>query len=215
MLLGGDNDDTLLGGSGGDVLNGGNGIDTASYVGASGLVLDRVTPGNSTGHAAGDSFVSIEKFLLTGSADQFVGNGDDETVDGGGGNDTLNGGGGADILYGGAGKDTLTGGAGADIFDYNATSETAVGANADQITDFVSGSDLIDVSGMDARTNVSGNQAFTFIGAAAFSNVSGQLRAVASGSTTTISGDTNGDGTADFQIVLQSAVTLSDADFVL
>ena len=63
-----------------------------------------------------------------------------DTIVGGTGNDTISGGAGADILTGGNGLDTLTGGAGADDFLL-----TAVGL--DTITDFVSGTDDLDVVG--------------------------------------------------------------------
>lgn len=117
-LNGGDGDDVLEGGGGADTLNGGDGIDTASYATGTALVLDRVTPANSTGDAAGDTFNSIEQFVLTGGADTFNGSGQWETVDGGAGNDTLNGGGGNDTLIGGAGSDQLAGGSGTDTASY-------------------------------------------------------------------------------------------------
>lgn len=50
-------------------------------------------------------------------------------------------------------------------------------ATADQITDFAQGTDLIDLHDIDARRNTPGaNDAFVFIGAAAFGLIAGQLR---------------------------------------
>ncbi len=58
---------------------------------------------------------------------------------GGAGNDVLVGDGNANLLAGGTGNDTLTGGAAADMFRFGEAGST----NADVITDFVSGSDKI------------------------------------------------------------------------
>lgn len=83
-----------------------------------------------------------------------------------GGNDTLIGGGGKDTLIGGLGKDVLSGGKGADVFRFNSIAESAgltVKTN-DVIMDFVSGTDKIDLSGIDANTTkekgAAGNNAF-------------------------------------------------------
>ncbi|MEP4887587.1 MAG: hypothetical protein ABJ215_14535, partial [Alphaproteobacteria bacterium] len=141
-------DDTLIGGAGGDALNGGTGTDTASYAGSAGLTLDLADTNNSTGDAAGDSYVGIETFVGTSFDDIFVGStGDDnlsgsggndtigggtgnDTLNGDGGNDTLNGGAGNDTLNGGTGDDTLDGGAGNDTFDGGSGTDTASYANA-------------------------------------------------------------------------------------
>ena len=58
--------------------------------------------------------------------------------------DKLTGGSGNDILIGGAGNDTLLGGAGADVFRFNTTPNTLT--NIDKITDFVSGTDKLQLS---------------------------------------------------------------------
>ena len=87
-----------------------------------------------------------------------------ENAIGGSGNDTLiandfgctlNGGGGNDILIGGAGRDRLTGGA-ALTPSYSGTASAASGQH-DLITDFVSGADKIDLSGIDALPGHFGN----------------------------------------------------------
>ncbi len=79
--------------------------------------------------------------------------------------------------------------------------------------------DRIDSSGIDAKSAVAGDQAFSFIGTAAFSGVAGQLHAVASGTSTLIQGDVNGDKVADFEILVQDGTTLpgqwTAADFLL
>ena len=86
----------------------------------------------------------------------------------------------------------------------------------DVITDFLrSQGDRISLSAIDSNSAAAGNQAFAFIGAAAFSQVAGQLRYEASGGNTTIFGDVNGDGLADLQIQLSGQLSLVAADFVL
>ena len=131
VLDGGSGDDTLIGGDDGDVLNGGVGIDTASYAtAASGITFNRATA-TYTGDAAGDTFNSIEKYLLTGFADTFTGNADNEIVDGGAGDDTIVGGAGNDVLRGGAGNDSINAGTGDDII---------VADNEDTIANILGGS---------------------------------------------------------------------------
>jgi serralysin len=85
---------------------------------------------------------------------------------------------GNDTLTGGLGLDRMNGGGGRDVFDFNRVVDTGhTLATADVISGFVHGGDRIDLSTLDANASVTGNQAFTFIGAAAFSgNATGQLR---------------------------------------
>jgi hypothetical protein len=99
---------------------------------------------------------------------------------------------GAFKIYGGTAADTLTRGAGNDIFYYDDVSQSTPAA-ADNILDFTSG-DKIDLHAIDAITG-GADDAFSFVGNAAFSNHAGELRAVnTSGSNWLIQGDTNGDG---------------------
>jgi Ca2+-binding RTX toxin-like protein len=135
---------------------------------------------------------------------------------GGAAADTLKGGGQADLLFGNLGVDTLTGGAGADAFRYQSTAESMAGS-MDQILDFTPGTDKIELDKIDANVAAAGDQAFSWIGSSAFSNVAGQLRAVQSGGSWLLQGDTNGDGTADLivSLTLQGATPLSGSDFIL
>ena len=62
-----------------------------------------------------------------------------------------------------------------------------------------------------------GNQAFTYIGTAVFSGISGQLRIRQSGAHAIVSGDVNGDKTADFEIALlnfSDLVSVTAIDFL-
>ena len=142
-----------------------------------------------------------------------TGNSGANRLDGGAGNDTLYGAGGADVLLGGAGND---------LFVFNTSAEIGLGAARDSILDFEAGGagvgviDRIDLSGIDARTTQGGNQAFTYIGGAAFSGVAGQLRVeIVSAGQAVVSGDTNGDGVADFELQLAFTGSLDSGDFLL
>ncbi|MGZ8363875.1 MAG: calcium-binding protein, partial [Caulobacteraceae bacterium] len=149
------------------------------------------------GGFAGISYGGIETLLITGGAAA----------------DLLVAGAGADTITGGQGGDTLTGGASSDRFIYLAISDSPT-SGRDLITDFASG-DKIDLSAIDAKTGAAGDQAFTFIGSAAFGNHAGELRASSSGGVTTIQGDVDGNGSADFAIDLTGTITLAGGDFVL
>ena len=83
----------------------------------------------------------------------------------------------------------------------------------DTIADFASGQDRIDLSAIDAVRGTEANDAFTWIGASAFSNVAGQLRAVAGGGYVRIEGDTDGNGVADL-LIMASTPAVSAGDFV-
>jgi len=142
------------------------------------------------------------------------------------GNDKLYGGAGSDKLFGGAGKDWLdgkegrdflTGGGGSDTFVFKHARETRPGSAADTITDFTR-KDFIDIRNIDADKFTTGNQDFKFIGSEAFSHDAGELRYEFSGSgaraKTIISGDQNGDGVADFQIILLKHIAISSANIL-
>jgi hypothetical protein len=141
------------------------------------------------------------RFTVIGGAgnDTMAGGGGVDYLAGGGGNDALYGLGGQDFLIGGAGQDVLRGGTGSDHFRYASVDDSTV-ANPDHILD-LEGWDVIDLSAIDANTNVEDDQAFTFIGDAAFT-AAGQLRAVfdQDSGLWNVSGDVNGDGVADFLI---------------
>ena len=59
------------------------------------------------------------------------------------------------------------------------------------------------------------DQAFAFIGAGAFTGTAGELQAKAFGANTLVSGDVDGDGKGDFQILLSGSVALQATDFLL
>jgi Ca2+-binding RTX toxin-like protein len=245
MLSGGGGDDalygeaghdTLSGGPGADVLAGGEGNDVYVVDNAADDVLELAGEGtdriyvsfaayalpdevenlsfNGSGafHGTGNALDNL--IAGGGAADTLEGGAGADELRGGGGSDTLVGGDGDDLIVGGGGCDTLAGGAGADQFRIGAF-ESGSGASADRILDFAPGEDVIDLSGMDADSATAGDQAFTFVGAAAFSGAAGELRYAFDGTDTWLQGDTNGDGFADFEIVLSGEVTPLTGDFLL
>lgn len=155
--------------------------------------------------------------VLTGTSaeDSLSGLGGNDTLSGGGGADVLDGGKGSDTLTGGLGGDTLWGGAGQDLFAYSSAGESLSGSS-DIIRDFSRADrDRISLSGIDANSNASGDQAFTFLGSGAFTGVAGQLRYQQTGGNTFVMGDVNGDGVADFVIQVNGTVSFVAGDFIL
>ena len=159
----------------------------------------------------GGALLATETLLFDGSEES---NGEFR-IFGGAANDTLRGGAGADLIFGGLGGDTMTGGGGNDMFQYNSAADSTA-AGPDRIGDFTLG-DLLDLSRIDANTGAEGDQAFAFIGSGAFTNQAGQLRAVRTdGSVWTVSGDVDGNGQADFEVIITTDLdAITQAAFVL
>jgi len=235
-LYGGTGHDSLVGGTGADYMEGNDGNDAyiVDNVGdvvaeASGEGVDIVYSNLATYTLAAEvenlQWNGSGSFTGTGNVlDNIIwGAGSDDTLSGGDGNDELRGSAGNDTLIGGDGDDRLIGSSGADIQTGGADSDTFVigyfdsstGVDADRITDFQSGVDLVDVSAWDADFNAPGNQAFTFIGGAAFSSTAGELRTYFDGVDTWAQGDITGDGVADFEIRFDGNVSLAGSDFLL
>jgi serralysin len=160
---------------------------------------------------------NVEALVLIGSdgvaargdadADELQGNGAGNRLTGGGGNDRLLGKGGADLLDGGAGADRLTGGSAGDTFRFS----TAAASDGDTIADFRLGQDRIDLRAIDADSVATGDQAFDFVGRAAFSERAGELRAGPGW----LAADLDGDGRADFAMRLAWDVEVGAADILL
>ncbi|MGL4964406.1 MAG: M10 family metallopeptidase C-terminal domain-containing protein [Inquilinus sp.] len=170
--------------------------------------------------------ISIEDVSGSQGNDTIIGNGSvnllngfngNDTIDGGAGHDLLDGGAGNDLLHGGSAMDQLTGGAGTDSFIFATTGESpSTAAGRDLITDFNHAQgDRIDLSLIDADTGAAGDQAFTYIGAALFTGVAGQLHTWIDAGKTIVSGDVNGDKVADFAIALTGILSPVAGDFVL
>jgi len=162
--------------------------------------------------------------LLGGAGNDYLSGGyGDDYLSGGSGSDRLVGGAGYDELVGGSGRDVMTGGTGEDVFVFDFASDSQAGfSSRDIITDFTLDVDLIDLSGIDAQANAYGNQAFFFGGYDTKFDYQGEVRyqyVDTDGNgyrdSTLISGNTDGDQTAEFQIELSGLKNLNEFDFFL
>ena len=128
--------------------------DTAAHVGGTGLLAtvtgvsggateNLIVTGASTNGGVAITNNFSNTVALTNASLQYAGGTDDERVIGTAASDTFNGGSGADTLEGGAGSDVLTGAAGADTFFI---ANTFSNTTFDTVTDFVVGTDIVDVT---------------------------------------------------------------------
>jgi len=197
----------------------------------------RVGVGNSlanniSGSIGGDTISGMGggDNIQANDGDDFVSGGEGaDGLYGGNGNDTLTGDGGADRLRGDGGNDSLSGGAEADTLEGSAGQDSlAGGVGADQfvmsnlepigevIFDFSrADGDKVILTAVDSNSVLTGNQAFAFIGTGAFTKVAGQLRYEVSGSDSYVMGDYNGDGVADFKLLMKNITSLQSSDFML
>ena len=234
ILRGNRGNDTFLFSEGNDDITGGKGIDTLDYATAGDNATIDLTAGTASIDGKTDQLHGIENADGSAEADSILGSGQNnvlkglgggdtiegrngnDTVRGGNGDDDLNGGNGNDIVDGGPGVDILRGGTGDDLFDFNNAGDSGVGGgNRDQIVDFNRVDDLMDLAGIDADTGTGGNQAFSFIGTNAFTGTAGELRFVNQGTQTRVLGDVDGDGAADFEVLLVQGMNLAAGDFIL
>lgn len=229
-LLGGLGNDTLNGAGGADALYGNAGNDQYVVDHLGDLVFEVLGEGADvvlTDLALYTLTQNVENLTATGLgglngsgnalANVLTGAGGNDVLHGLDGKDTLSGGAGADVLHGGAGVDSLTGGLGADTFLFDLFSDLGnTRTTTDTIADFSHAEgDHIDLSALDANSLLAGDQAFSFLGAGAFTRHAGELRSVATATGTTIYGDLNGDGVADFLIKVNGNINLVSTDFVL
>lgn len=122
------------------------------------------------------------------------------------------GGSGKDVLVANGEANTLEGNGGADMFVFR----SAKAAAGDTIVDFSqSQKDKIDLGAIDASTKAGGDQDFTFIAAQSFHKKAGELRFEKKSGDTIVQGDVNGDGKADFSIVIDASLNLKASDFIL
>ncbi len=237
--LHGDGDhDVLNGGSGSDLMYGGYGNDVFYVESEGDTVVELIGEDTDTVYTTLTTYVlsdNVENLVFSGAGDPaldftgsdvgniLIGKANDDCLggldgadelQGNAGDDVLMGDGGDDLLIGGAGADILCGGNGGDLFRFS-DGDSGTGAAADRITDFYNWIDKIDLRGVDANTGLAGNQAFSFIGTAAFSGTVGELRYAFDGTDTWLQGDFTGDEVADFEIVFTANVSLLVTDFYL
>ena len=184
-------DDSVFGGSGNDTLDGGSGND----------YLDGGSNRDIVKGGSGD-----DTMLGGGGDDQLLGDTGRDWMEGQQGNDLLDGGGYNDTLIGGLGIDTLIGGAGRDTFLFNSAAEIGNGANSDQVLDFTSGTDTIDLSAIGG---------LSFIGTTAFSGSAGEVRYFALAGVGYLVGDLDGNQVADFQLLLMNGASVLAGDVIL
>jgi Ca2+-binding RTX toxin-like protein len=235
VMQGGAGDDRLNGAAGADTMRGGTGNDGYLVDDSHDVVDETAGDGVDKVHSSVSFNMAntagvlgdVEDLVLRGASNligngnalgnAIAGNGGDNVLRGFAGNDSLRGMGGNDQLVGGAGADRLTGDDGADRFGFVGIADSTVAAaGRHTINDFSHAQgDKVDLSAMDAQSIVAGNQAFAFIGFAAFSHQAGELRIEAAGPNLLATGDVNGNGTADFAILLKGVATADASDFVL
>lgn len=242
LLSGGGGDDRIEGGLGADRIDGEDGADTMignlgndTYIvgEANDEVIENAGQGTDT-VISGLSltlFANVENLTLEGSDVGWAnGNGlnntitsdnDSQILHGRAGNDVLRSGedhdrlfgqAGNDVLVGGDNRDTLRGGAGRDQFRYLNEDHSGVDkGNRDVILDF-DASDIIDLRNVDANEEKDGNQAFIFIGNAAFSDRAGELR----WDDGILKADLDGNGESDFEISIHfNGITKITEDDIL
>jgi|GEM_PF-3011661 len=214
-VYGGDGDDWISVTTGSHIVDGGNGNNTitadgtltiTTYGGNDTVNLSYLT--NSSQVDLGDGANMVTRSgtgsptgtlsLITGSgADSLTFYASASTVTSGAGNDTIVAGGGSDVLNGEAGADSITGGSGVDYFvftDLTHSTDTA----RDIITDFVRGTDKIDLTGLGFTGITSGSGSGATLG---YSIVGGNTIIV--------------DDDSDFSIQLTgSFATLTASDFI-
>ncbi|RJE80903.1 calcium-binding protein [Paracoccus sp. JM45] len=249
-LFGGNGADTLLGGvgndslyldRGNDLINGGSGEDRLVVTDSTDVRIDLGLSRAQNTLQGMDTIRNIENIRSGGGDDRLSGNNVANLIDGGAGHDVifgrqgddrlegkagqdqLNGGFGNDTLIGGTGKDVLQGGAGADVFVFANLDHTGRNyQSADQIIDFRSGTDLINLRGIDADHNSNGNDAFVFTEGGQFQTAeAGQIiiRQFANArdgqGETRVLMDVDGDGQMDGIIRLAGMHDLGASDFYL
>jgi Ca2+-binding RTX toxin-like protein len=197
-LNGGDGSDLLDGGPGNDRLNGDAAVDLVFYGGSSGVTVDlSLATDTARRGSETDTLTNVEGAVGSSAGDVFRGN-------------QFN-----NFFQGGAGRDTSTGGSGRDLYDINATAESGPGSTArDVVTDFLAGTDDLDLMGIDADAGVAGDQAFRWVGTAALTGA-GQVGHFASAGNTIVRASNDADAASELEVQLTGIKALTAADFYL
>lgn len=213
-------DNTIVGNSAANILNGAAGADILKGgAGDDRYVVDNAGDRAVEGVGAGTDLVTssvtfrlsnnIENLDLVGaSAINGAGNGLDNMISGNSAANLLEGGGGRDELFGGGDRDQFV------FRDGDFAGLTAT--TCDEILDFNHAQgDKVRLDLVDANSLLAGQQDFAFIGTETFHHVAGELRYQEVSGNTFIYGDTNGDGIADFMILVDGSHAFTRADFIL
>jgi len=189
FLEGRDGNDTLTGRGGADTLDGGNGIDTADFSNFSQALSIVLSTGIVTVSGVSDTLISIEN-IIGGSSD-----------------DSIRGSSVANTITGGLGADIMTGNGAGDHFVFRTIAEIGVGLTADIITDLNrAAGDKIDLT----QIVLGGGDVFDYVESGPFTAIN-QLRY----ENGVLSGETNGNGVADFEIRLQGFGATLDPDVLI
>lgn len=240
-LFGNGGDDVLALDAGNDLMNGGGGSDAIAVYGGTGARIHLgLTTAQSTGYGQ-DTILEIENVVggrgddwVTGNGAEnlLIGRGGNDTLRGASGSDTLWGDAGADLLKGGSGRDALYGGGGADKlvggtgrdrlyagtdaardeFVFRSIRDSGPGSGRDQIRQFDSGEDVINLRAIDARAGVTGNQRFSFSddGPAPYS-----VWVSDTGQDLILRADVDGDSRADFSVLIANTASIDADDLLL
>lgn len=233
-LIGGSGNDVIRGGMGTDtaVYTSSGGVRVnLSIVGIqdTGEGVDILTSIENISSGGGN-----DRLIGNGIANYISSGAGNDTVFGGHGNDTIyssygddivNGDAGDDRIYSEWGSDTVTGGLGRDIlfggsldgvrdiFIFNDISESGRDQTSrDQIFDFVSGVDDIDLSKIDANTQRAGDQSFKWSDTTAAAN---SAWFAISENNILLRADNSGDSIYDFEILIANINHLSATDILL
>ena len=228
-LNGGNGNDTLDGGPGNDKLTGGAGDDVYFVTGSGDKITESLNGGSDSVYATTSFtlaanletlyFLGATKVNGTGNAlgNFLYGNAGVAILKGLGGDDYIVGGSAKDQLTGGTGADYLFGGASGDQFIFATMADFAPATAPDAIGDFSHAQgDKISLKPIDPDALTTGDQAFSFVGSAAFTtDARFQLRYDVTGTTATVQIDWNHDTIADATLVLYNVTALVAGDFIL
>ncbi len=222
QLYGYDGNDTIVGGAGDDEMTGGAGADTFFVDSTGDQVIEQTLATDDgaidTVHSTVDFWLGakVENLTLHGSAYYGTGNDLENVIIGSDGNNMLGGFGGNDTLIGGKGVDLLIGDMGSDTFVFKSILDSGKFSGLrDTVNDFVTGTDKIDVSAIDANTSLAGDQAFVLdtnggtLGQGEFS-----VKKMANGDFL-VSFNNDIGSAADMQIIVHQATAVVTSDFIL
>jgi hypothetical protein len=166
--------------------------------------------------AQGENAFELSNIVGSRFADTLIGDDARNVISGQSGADKIFGGSGNDHMRGGLGGDKLKGGSGRDIFDFdNVKDSLSVSSLRDHILDFQRGEDRIDLRTIDANEDISGNQRFRWIGESDFTDRAGELRIKETQYGIYVSGDVDGNGSADFSLLVKGINELFSADILV
>ena len=198
------------------------GVDKIVYAGSANANIDLRAAHLGYAEGAG-GYISFASGIFGGFTiangvviENATGGSGDVTITGNEKRNLLAGGGGDDAVIGGLGRDKLIGGAGADMFAFVSLDDSgATQKLRDTIGDFRTGVDQIDLATLDGRSGGGANDAFVWVNTAAFSNTQGELRWQATSAGVLVQADRDGNGAADFTLLLAGINSVALDDFTL